>query len=80
MIFQKMSKPKYFNIFHFSFKKNFFLCKELMSINNNKFLKLKDYEEIKIYHRQILEEFKNRNKERFNAYFNRLNNHILFIF
>ena len=42
-----------------------------------KFLKIKDYEEIKIYHRQILEEFKNRNKERFNAYFNRLNNHIL---
>ena len=44
------------------------------------FLKIEDYNnnDIKIYHQQILEEYKNRNEERFNAYFNLLNNHILF--
>ena len=58
-------------------KRNDFSKNKQTEIFQYKFLKIKDYEEIKIYHRQILEEFKNRNKERFNAYFNRLNNHIL---
>jgi len=41
------------------------------------FLTKNDYELIYFYQQQILAEYKNRNKERFDAYFNLLNNHIL---
>ena len=41
------------------------------------FLKKDDYKLITFYQQQILEEYKNRKQERFDAYFNLLNNHIL---
>ena len=41
------------------------------------FLTKDDYKLINFYQQQILAEYKNRNKERFDAYFNLLNNHIL---
>ena len=41
------------------------------------FLTKDDYKLINFYQQQILAEYKNRNQERFDAYFNLLNNHIL---
>ena len=41
------------------------------------FLRKDDYKLITFYQQQILEEYKNRKQERFDAYFNLLNNHIL---
>ena len=41
------------------------------------FLTKDDYKLITFYQQQILEEYKNRKQERFDAYFNLLNNHIL---